>query len=72
MLGLRVYIESADISSALAVASDLTSQLMGIAPVRECRVYPYPKFENHFGIWLEIPAHDERVFDALLSLIAPS
>lgn len=71
-LALRVYVEASDFATAFALASDLTARLMVIAPVRECRVYPYWKFADHFGLWLDIAPQDDKAFDAILALIAPS
>lgn len=71
-LGLRVYATAVDYLAAFALAGRLIAQVSTIAPVRECRVYPYPKFDDHFGLWLEFDAPDQgAAFDSLAAMLAP-
>ncbi|HYC69046.1 hypothetical protein [Brevundimonas sp.] len=71
-LGLRVYATAATYSDALGLAERLIGHLSPLVAVRECRVYPYPKFDACFGLWLELSAPDQgSAFDRVQELVAP-
>lgn len=70
-LGLRVYATAADYPTAFRLTETLIAALAPIATVRECRVYPYWKFEDQFGLWLELSSPDQAAaFDAVKALAA--
>ncbi len=71
-LGLRVYVTAADYPAAFRLAERLIAALAPIATVRECRVYPYWKFEDQFGLWLELASPDQAAtFETVKALAAP-
>lgn len=70
-LGLRVYVTAADYPTAFRRAETLIAAIAPIATVRECRVYPYWKIEDQFGLWLELTSADQAAaFDAVKALTA--
>ena len=70
-LGLRVYATAADYPTAFRLTETLIAALAPIATVRECRVYPYWKFEDQFGRWLELASPDQAAaFDAVKADVA--
>ncbi|MBU3971063.1 MAG: hypothetical protein KKE42_01670 [Alphaproteobacteria bacterium] len=72
-LGLRIYATAATWSAAFGLAERLIEALAPLVSVRECRVYPYPKFEDQYGIWLELASADQSAaFEAVKALAAPS
>jgi len=72
-LGLRVYATAADYPAAFMLTERLIAALLLVAEVRECRVYPYWKFEDQFGLWLELASPDQSAaFEAVKALAAPA
>lgn len=55
-LVLNVHVEAGDYSSALEAAKPVVERVQRSARVRECRVRPYPKFDEQFSVWMELDA----------------
>lgn len=71
-LGLRVYATAADYPTAFGLAERLIADLPAAITARECRVYPYWKFDDQFGIWLDLSGPDQAAgFEELTRLLAP-
>lgn len=71
-LGLRVYATASGYPIAFGLAERLIERLSPLVTVRECRVYPYPKFEDCFGLWLELSGPDQvAAFDRASGILAP-
>lgn len=71
-LGLRVYATATGYPAAFDLAGRLVDRVSAIVAVQDCRVYPYRKFENCFGLWLELSSSDQdAAFDSLWRTVAP-
>ena len=71
-LFLQAYVGAGAYGEAFAVARDLIGRIAPTAMVAECRVRPYPKFEDQYGVWLDLRADDpSAAFEALQSDLAP-
>ena len=70
-LVLNAHVEAADYSSALEAAKPVVERIQRSARIRECRVRPYPKFDQRFSVWMELDAEDPATaFDVLASDLA--
>lgn len=70
-LGLRVYATATDWPTAFQLAERLIAVIGGPATVRECRVYPYWKFDDQYGLWLELASPDQNAaYDAVKTALA--
>ncbi len=70
-LFLQTYVAADGYGEAFAIAGDLIGRIAPIATVAECRVRPYPKFEDQYGVWLDLRADDPpAAFDALFADLA--
>ena len=70
-LFLQAYVAAAGYREAFEAASALIGRIGATATVRECRVRPYAKFEDQYGVWLDLDAPAaEAAFDTLFAELA--
>ena len=66
-LVLNAHVEAGDYSSALEAAKPVVEWVQRSARVHECRIRPYPKFDDRFSVWMELEAEDPAAAFANLS-----
>lgn len=68
---LNAHVAAGRYEAALEAAKPLLDRVQGIATVRECRIRPYPKFDDQFSVWMELEADDPAAaFKALAADLA--
>ncbi|SFS81491.1 hypothetical protein SAMN05192570_2756 [Brevundimonas viscosa] len=70
-LFLQAYVAADGYPQTLQSAESLIRRIGSVAAVRECRVRPYNKFEDQYGVWLDLDAaRPAAAFEALLADLA--
>lgn len=68
---LNAHVEAADYAAALEAAKPVLERVQAVARIRECRLRPYPKFEDRFSVWMELDADNpEAAFESLAADLA--
>lgn len=63
---LNAHVAAGNYVAAFEAAKPVVERIQNSARIRECRVRPYPKFDERFSVWMELDAdHPSAAFDKL-------